>query len=51
MGALKSYRCSKGHVLSASNTYKKKHGQRECKKCSLERRRAWAERRGNNGKA
>jgi hypothetical protein len=37
MGALKSKRCSRGHLLSPANTYLRKNGQRECRKCSLER--------------
>jgi hypothetical protein len=35
MGAIKSYRCSKGHVLKDSNVYLRKDGTRECRKCSL----------------
>lgn len=37
MGALKSKRCTKGHLLHGGNLYLKSNGQRECKKCSLER--------------
>lgn len=33
MGALKSSKCSKGHVLKAPNLYYRTNGQRECKKC------------------
>jgi hypothetical protein len=35
MGAHKSYKCSKGHILKDSNLYVRKNGTRECKKCSL----------------
>ena len=47
MGALKSPRCSKGHRLAGKNLYLRKNGQRECKKCSLERSRKFR----NGGKA
>ena len=41
MGALKSYRCSKGHVLKGGNLYIRKDGTRECRKCSLARQKKW----------
>ena len=41
MGALKSYKCSKGHVLKGTNLYIRADGTRECRKCSLERVKAW----------
>lgn len=37
MGALKSYKCSKGHVLRGANLYVCKNGSRQCRKCALER--------------
>jgi hypothetical protein len=37
MGALKSYKCSRGHVLAGKNLYIRKNGTRECRKCSLQR--------------
>jgi hypothetical protein len=39
MGALKSYKCSKGHILKGKNLYSRANGSRECRKCSLERSR------------
>jgi hypothetical protein len=41
MGALKAYKCSKGHVMKEGNLYLRKDGTRECRKCSLARRKAW----------
>lgn len=43
MGALKSYKCSKGHILKGNNLYIRINGSRECRKCSLERNRKWRE--------
>jgi len=37
MGALKSKRCSRGHLLAGRNLYMRKDGSRECLRCSLER--------------
>jgi hypothetical protein len=37
MGAHKSYKCSKGHILKDGNLYIRKDGTRECRKCSLDR--------------
>jgi len=36
-GALKSKRCSSGHLLSSRNLYIRKNGTRECRQCSLNR--------------
>ena len=43
MGALKSYRCSKGHVLAGKNLYLRSNGTRECRKCSLARSKQFAQ--------
>jgi hypothetical protein len=52
MGALKSYKCSRGHVLKGANLYMRKDGTRECRKCALERNRVWrsmkADRKGES---
>jgi hypothetical protein len=34
MGAIKSKRCQRGHLMRAPNLYTRKKGQRECKACS-----------------
>ena len=41
MGALKSLKCAKGHLLAGKNLYLRKNGQRECRLCSLKRSRQW----------
>lgn len=45
MGALKSYKCSNGHVLAGRNLYVRADGTRECRKCSLARNREWRKRK------
>jgi hypothetical protein len=40
VGALKSFKCSKGHRLVEGNLYIRKDGSRECKKCSKARSKA-----------
>lgn len=37
MGALKSSKCSKGHRLIEGNLYVRKDGQRQCRKCQMQR--------------
>ena len=41
MGALKSKRCSRGHLLKDGNLYIRSNGTRECRKCSLVRSKEW----------
>jgi|SRR5579862_1347471 len=36
-GALKSKRCSRGHLRAGKNLYLRKNGTRECRQCSLKR--------------
>lgn len=43
MGALKSPKCSKGHLLKGDNLYMRKNGQRECKTCSNKRAKEFKE--------
>lgn len=43
MGAIKSYKCSRGHILKDGNLYIRSNGTRECRKCSRERNRLWRE--------
>lgn len=45
MGALKSTRCSKGHLLKEPNLYFRTNSQRECKKCKELRNLAIKEKR------
>jgi hypothetical protein len=40
MGALKSYKCSKGHRMVPSNLYIGSNGLRQCKKCAKARAQA-----------
>jgi hypothetical protein len=49
MGALKSIRCSRGHLLKGANLYLRRDGTRECRKCSLERGRVWRVKKTQKG--
>ena len=55
MGALKSYRCSKGHVMRGANVGVrpggKQAGARYCVKCSRERSRQAYTRKSRGGAA
>jgi len=50
MGALKSLRCSKGHLLKGRNLYLRKDGTRECRACSLARGRAARQKDTSDGR-
>lgn len=45
MGALKSIRCKKGHLLKGQNLYVRRNGTRECRRCSIERSQQWRKQR------
>jgi hypothetical protein len=45
MGAIKSMKCMKGHLLRGKNLYIRANGTRECKACSLARSKRWRKRK------
>lgn len=49
MGALKSTRCSKGHLLK--DAYVCKNGKRECRQCSKQRARKYYQKHSARNKS
>lgn len=51
MGALKSAKCSRGHLMRDPNLYYTKSGQRQCLRCKLVQGKAYRERNKERLKA